>query len=42
MVCIITVNSEVFARVLFSRNFTDAKFRENKYFTKWQKQSVVY
>ena len=25
-----TVNSEIFARVLFSRNFADAKFRENK------------
>ena len=25
-----TVNSEIFAKVLFSRNFTDAKFRENK------------
>ena len=25
-----TVNSEIFARVLFSRNFADAKFPENK------------
>ena len=25
-----TVNSEILARVLFSRNFADAKFRENK------------
>ena len=25
-----TVNSEIFARVLFSRNFAYAKFRENK------------
>ena len=25
-----TVNSEIFARDLFSRNFADAKFRENK------------
>ena len=24
-----TVNSEIFARVLFSRNFVYAKFREN-------------
>ena len=26
----ITVNSEIFARVLFSRNFAYAEFRENK------------
>ena len=26
----ITVNLEIFARVLFSRNFAYAKFRENK------------
>ena len=25
-----TVNLEIFARVLFSRNFSDAKFRDNK------------
>ena len=25
-----TVNSEIFARVLFSRNFAEAEFRENK------------
>ena len=25
-----TVNSEIFARVIFSRNFAYAKFRENK------------
>ena len=25
-----TVNSEIFARVLFARNFIYAKFRENK------------
>ena len=29
-----TVNSENFARVLFSRNFPYAKFRENKIFLK--------
>ena len=31
--CICTVNSEIFARVLFSRNFAYAKFRENKILT---------
>ena len=34
-----TVNSEIFARVLFSRN---AKFRENKFLTNWRNHSVVY
>ena len=29
-----TVNSEIFARVLFSRNFAYAKFRENKILAK--------
>ena len=29
-----TVNSEFFARVLFSQNFEEAKFRENKTFAK--------
>ena len=29
-----TVNSDIFARVLFSWNF-DAKFRENKILAKW-------
>ena len=37
-----TVNSEIFARTLFSRNFAYAKFRENKTLAKWQNQSVVY
>ena len=35
-----TVNSEIFARDLFSRNF--AKFRENKTLAKWQNHSVVF
>ena len=30
-----TVNSEIFARVLFSRNFAYAEFRENISFVKW-------
>ena len=37
---IITVNSEIFARVLFSRNFAYAKFRENKILMKWRYHSV--
>ena len=37
----ITVNSEIFVRVLFSRNFVSAKFRENKTLTKWWNHSVV-
>ena len=37
-----TVNSEIFARVLFSRNFADAEFRENKTFAKWRKHFVPY
>ena len=36
-----TVNSEIFARVLFSRNFAYAKFRENENLTKCRNQSVV-
>ena len=35
----IAVNSEVFARVLFSRNFADAEFHENK--TLAQRQSSL-
>ena len=31
-----TVNSEISARVLFSRNFAYAKFHENKILAKWQ------
>ena len=34
-----TVNFEIFARVLFSRN---AKFRENKILMNWKNHSVVY
>ena len=30
-----TVNLEIFARVLFSRNLAYAKFRENKILEKW-------
>ena len=41
-VSLCTVNSEIFARTLFSRNFAYAKFRENKTLTKWQNHSVVY
>ena len=40
--CKTTVDSESFARFLFSRNFTYAKFRENKILTKWRNHSVVY
>ena len=36
------VNSEIFVRVLFSRNFAYAKFRGNKILLKWQDHSVVY
>ena len=32
----VTVNSEIFARILFSRNFAYAKFRENKTLVKWR------
>ena len=37
-----TVNSEIFARGLFSRNFAGAIFRENKTLEKWQNHPVVY
>ena len=37
-----TVNSEIFARVLFLKNFADVKFCENKTLIKWQNHSVVY
>ena len=40
--CLNTINSEIFARVLFSRNFAYAKFRENKILEKWRNHSVVY
>ena len=38
----LTVNSEFFARVYFSRNFAYAKFRENQILAKWRNHSVVY
>ena len=38
----ITVNSEIFAKVLFSRNFAYAKFREYKVLAKCRNQSVIY
>ena len=38
----ITVNSKIFARTLFSRNFAYAKFRGNKTPANWQNYSVVY
>ena len=31
-----------FREVLFSRNFSHAKFRENKIIAKWRNHSVVY
>ena len=37
-----TVNSEIFASVLFLRNFLYAIFRENKILAKWRNNSVVY
>ena len=37
-----TVNSEIFTRILFSRNFAHAKFRKNKTLAKWQNHIVVY
>ena len=37
-----TVNSEIFERILFSRNFAFAKFRENQTLANWRYHSVVY
>ena len=37
-----TVNSEFFARVLFSQNFAFAKFRENEILQKLRNHSVDY
>ena len=37
-----TVNSEIFARTLFSRDFAYAKFRENKILAKGPNDSVIY
>ena len=36
-----TVNSEIFARVIFLRNLADAKLRENHTLTKWQNTAAV-
>ena len=41
-ICLSTVNMEIFERVLFSRNFAYAKFRENEILAKWRNHSVVY
>ena len=41
-ICLNTVNSEIFVRVLFLRNFAYAKFLENKIPTNWRDHSVVY
>ena len=37
-----TVNSKIFARVLFSRNFAYAKFCENKILAKWRNHSLSF
>ena len=37
-----TVNSEIFARVLFSRDFAYAKFRANRTLANWRNHSVFY
>ena len=39
-----TVNTEIFARILFSQNFAYAyaKFRENKILANWRNHSVLY
>ena len=36
-----TVNKEIFARVLFSRNFAYVKFCENNTLAKWQKLFAI-
>ena len=38
----ITINTEISARVLISRNFADAEFRENKTLAKRRNHPVVY
>ena len=38
---LVTVNPEFFARILFSRNFAYAKFRETKILAKWRNYSVI-
>ena len=42
MLLLSTVDSEIFARTLFSGSFAYAKFRENKTLAKWQNHFVVY
>ena len=37
-----TVNLKIFARVLFSRNFTGVEFHLNKSLAKWRKHSFIY
>ena len=37
----VTVNPEIFVRVLFLRNFTVAKFCISKSLTKWRNHSVI-
>ena len=37
-----TVNSEIFARVLFSQNFAYTKFHENKILVKWRKITLSF
>ena len=39
---VLTVNSEIFARVIFSRNFAYAKFRENIIVAKWRNHSMSF
>ena len=41
-VLVFTINSKIFARVLFFRNFAYAKFRENEILANWRNHSVVY
>ena len=36
------INSEIFSRVLFSRNFAYGKFRENEILVKWRNHSADY
>ena len=36
------VNSDIYARVLFLRNFAHAKFHENNILAQWRTHSVVY
>ena len=39
---IVTEDSEIFARVLFSQNFAYAKFPENKILMKWGNHYAVH